>query len=84
MIKRRNVYGVTSGSLTERWKQAAPDRIIASLAFELGAKDAMSPAAVRAALSSGRYRAFGEVSNQYQGFDPSDPFSIRISRDVRL
>jgi predicted TIM-barrel fold metal-dependent hydrolase len=73
VMKRRNVYGVTSGSLTDRWKAAFPDRIIPSLAFELGEKDAMSPADLRTALSSGRYRAFGEVSNQYQGFDPSDP-----------
>jgi hypothetical protein len=73
VMKRRNVYGVTSGSLTDQWKQASPDRIIPSLEFELGAPKALSPDAVRAALKSGRYRAFGEVSNQYQGFDPSDP-----------
>ena len=73
VMKRRNVYGVTSGSLTDEWKKAMPERVIASLEFELGAPNAMSPAAVRAALSSGRYRAFGEISNQYQGFDPSDP-----------
>jgi hypothetical protein len=72
-MKRRNVYGVASGSLTDQWKQAAPERIIPSLAFELGAAGAMSPEAVRDALKSGRYRAFGEVANQYQGFDPSDP-----------
>jgi predicted TIM-barrel fold metal-dependent hydrolase len=41
--------------------------------FELGAPKALSPDAVRQALAGGRYRAFGEVSNQYQGFDPSDP-----------
>jgi hypothetical protein len=73
VMKRRNVYGVTSGSLTSQWKQASPDRIIASLEFELGAPNTLSPDAVRAALTSGRYRAFGEVSNQYQGFDPGDP-----------
>ena len=73
VMKRLNVYGVTSGSLTDQWKQASPERIIPSLAFELGAPKALSPDAVRAALTSGRYRAFGEVANQYQGFDPSDP-----------
>ena len=26
---------------------------------------------LRQALAGGRYRAFGEVSNQYQGFDPT-------------
>jgi predicted TIM-barrel fold metal-dependent hydrolase len=73
VMKRRNVYGVTSGSRTDQWKQASPERIIPSLAFELGAPNAMSPDAVRSALASGRYRAFGEVLNQYRGFDPSDP-----------
>ena len=73
VMKRRNVYGVTSGSLTDQWKQASPERIIPSLEFELGAPNTLSPEAVRAALASGRYRAFGEVSNQYQGVDPSDP-----------
>lgn len=73
VMKRRNVYGVTSGSLTERWRQAAPDRIIPSLEFELGTRRAPPPADVREAFTSGRYRAFGEVSNQYQGFEPGDP-----------
>jgi hypothetical protein len=73
VMKRRNVYGVASGSLTDRWQQALPERILPSLAFELGATNAMAPEAVRDALKSGRYRAFGEVANQYQGFDPSDP-----------
>jgi uncharacterized protein len=73
VMKRRNVYGVASGSLTRQWKDALPDRIIASLEFELGTARAPSPEAVRDALKSGKYRAFGEVSNQYQGFDPSEP-----------
>ena len=73
VMRRRNVYGVTSGSQTAQWQQAFPDRIIPSLEFELGAPKTLSPEAVGAALSSGRYRAFGEVSNQYQGVDPSDP-----------
>jgi uncharacterized protein len=73
VMKRRNVYGVTSGPQTERWQKALPERIIPSLMFELGAAKALSPDAVRQALAGGRYRAFGEVSNQYQGFDPSDP-----------
>ena len=73
VMKRRNVYGVTSGSQTNEWKEALPDRIISSLAFDLGARGALPPDAVRAALKSGRYRVFGEVLNQYSGFDMSDP-----------
>jgi predicted TIM-barrel fold metal-dependent hydrolase len=37
VMKRRNVYGVASGSLTEQWRQALPDRIIAGLDFEMHA-----------------------------------------------
>ena len=72
--QRRNVYGVASGSLTEQWKQAST-RTESSRAstVELGRQDALSLDAVRDAFASGRYRAFGEVANQYQGFEPSDP-----------
>ena len=73
VMKRRNVYGVTSGSRTQEWQKALPERIIPSLDFELGLKNAPSVQAVRKMLTSGAYRAFGEVSNQYQGFDPSAP-----------
>ena len=73
VMKRRNVYGVTSGSQTEEWHKALPERIIPSLDFELGSRSAKSPAGVRDALKSGTYRAFGEVTNQYRGLDPSDP-----------
>lgn len=73
VMTRRNVYGVTSGSLTEQWQNALPERIIPSFMFELGTRRTPSPDVVRDALKSGRYRAFGEVSNQYQGFEPSDP-----------
>jgi predicted TIM-barrel fold metal-dependent hydrolase len=72
VMKRRNVYGVASGSLTEQWRQALPDRIIPGLAFELGTPSAPALDAVRAAFTSGGYRSFGEVSNQYQGFEPGD------------
>ena len=73
VMKRRNVYGVASGSLTEQWHQASPDRIIPGLGFELGTPATPSLDAVRAAFASGRYRSFGEIANQYQGFEPGDP-----------
>jgi predicted TIM-barrel fold metal-dependent hydrolase len=73
VMRRLNVYGVASGPLTEQWQRAAPDRIIAGLDFELGGERVRSPAEVREAFTSGRYRSFGEVSNQYQGLEPGDP-----------
>jgi predicted TIM-barrel fold metal-dependent hydrolase len=73
VMTRRNVYGVVSGRFTLDWQRALPGRVIPSLAFTLGSRDAASPADVRAALASGSYRAFGEVANQYNGYEPSDP-----------
>jgi uncharacterized protein len=73
VMKRRNVYGVVSGPLVEQWHQASPERIIPGLGFELGTPTALSLDAVRDAFSRGRYRSFGEVANQYQGFEPGDP-----------
>ena len=73
VMKRRNVYGVDQ-RFADRAVEAGVARAHHSEPrFELGAPDAPSLDAVRDALTSGRYRAFGEVSNQYQGFDPSDP-----------
>jgi predicted TIM-barrel fold metal-dependent hydrolase len=71
VMKRRNVFGVTSGPLVLDYQRAAPDRIIPSLGFDLGG-DPPSAAAVRDALASGSYRAFGEVAIQYQGIEPGD------------
>jgi predicted TIM-barrel fold metal-dependent hydrolase len=72
VMERRNVYGVTSGPLTERWHARAPARIIPSLYFQLG-ENPLPVDSVRARLASGRYRVLGEVTNQYAGVEPSDP-----------
>ncbi len=72
VMNRRNVYGVVSGPMTEDWHKASTARVIPSLGFELGAPNALSPAAVREAFKSGRFRVFGEVANQYRGVEPGD------------
>jgi hypothetical protein len=71
IMKRRNVYGVTNGSLIERWVQAAPDRIIPALGFG-GGPNAPTPDQVRARLKEGRFAVFGEVAAQYGGVAPDD------------
>jgi hypothetical protein len=89
VMKRYNVIGVASGPLTAQWKAALPDRIIPSLEFELGTPETPSPETVRSLLSGTDYRAFGEVTNQYQGREPGDaafdPYlSIVEERDLPM
>lgn len=72
IMKRRNIIGVTSGSLVDRWKKEASDRIIPGLMFTIGPR--MPPVEeVRTWFKTGRYAVLGEVTTQYQGIEPSDP-----------
>ena len=72
IMKRRNVYGVTSGVMTEVWKAALPDRIITSLIYR-GTQTNPSVDSVRKLFSSGRFKVFGEIMAQYGGIAPNDP-----------
>ena len=71
ILEKRNVIGVTSGPLLDRWIEAGGDRILPALRFNFG-PGSPSPAEVRALLSSGKYVAFAEVAIQYNGVSPSD------------
>ena len=71
ILKRHNIYAVTSGSKVEEWQKAGGDRIIPGLLFNLG-PDAPPPVKdVKAMFVSGRYKVLGEVGIQYQGIDPA-------------
>jgi predicted TIM-barrel fold metal-dependent hydrolase len=72
IMKRRNVYAVTSGRMTELWKASAPDRFIPSLLYRADKNDP-SPDSVRKLFQSGRYLVFGEIMAQYKGVAPNDP-----------
>ena len=72
VMERRNVIGVTSGPLTDRWYEAAPDRIIPSLMFSVGGASTPPVDSVRAWIGNGRYVALGEILNQYRGITPDD------------
>ncbi len=63
--------GSRSLELLERWRQAAPDRIVVSMGFHLddGRPD---PAALRRALAAGKLGAIGEILAQYDGIAPDD------------
>ncbi len=71
IMKRNNVFGVISGSQTERWVQHAPDRFIPGLRFRL---DAQTPSAdsIRTIFKKGFYKVLGEVGIQYEGIEAND------------
>jgi predicted TIM-barrel fold metal-dependent hydrolase len=72
VMRRRNIYGVTSGPTVDQWKAAAPDRITPSLGLT-GAPDSPPPDSVRAWVQRGRFVAIGEVTAQYGGLAPDHP-----------
>lgn len=72
IMERNNVYAVTSGSNLARWREAAPDRIIPSLAFQ-GGPDAPPVEELRKAIEGGDFAVFGEIAAQYGGIAPDDP-----------
>ncbi len=71
IMKRRNIFAVTSGPLVEQWHKEDRDRIIPGLFFTLGS-DAPSVGAMRDLFKSGCFAVLGEVTIQYQGIEPSD------------
>jgi len=72
ILERRNIIGVASGPLVDRWRETGGDRIIPAAAFSFGPQ-APSAATLREWFSARRYLVFGEVGIQYQGVSPSDP-----------
>ena len=72
ILKKHNIYGITSGALIDDYMTNGGDRIIPALHFNFFMPD-KAPEKVRALLSSGKYRVFGEVAIQYNGVSPSDP-----------
>ena len=71
MLEKHNVYGLTSGFLVDQYKEKGGERIIPSLFFNAAQKD-MTPEKVKELLSSGEYKVFGEITNQYFGIAPND------------
>lgn len=71
-LETHDVIGVTSGPLVDAYEAAAPERILPALLFNVGV-DPISPDSMRTLLSSGKYVALAEVTNQYSGIAPDDP-----------
>ncbi len=88
IMKKNNMYGVISGSETEKWMKSASDRLIPGLRFRLNDKSA-SPDSIKKILQQGFYKFFGEVSIQYEGIEPDnvlfDPYlSIIEELDIPM
>jgi uncharacterized protein len=73
ILERRNIIGVASGPVdfVARWKQAAPDRIIPGILFNVATSN-ISPDSLRRLHELGQLAVLGEVGNQYYGIAPSD------------
>jgi len=71
IMKRYNVYGVTSGRLAEKWKTSFPDRIILSHIYRGNGKDP-SVDSMRKLFISGQYKVLGEIETFYNGISADD------------
>lgn len=72
ILRRRNVFGVTSGPYLEHWREAGGDRIIPALSFTFQPNDP-GVDKVTEMFAAGRYEVFAEVAIQYAGVSPDDP-----------
>lgn len=77
VLRRRNVIGVLSGPVgrVQAWRELEPDRIIPGLI--LGGPPAPTPDQLREFHRLGRLAVLGEVTIQYAGLSPSDPWFER-------
>jgi len=70
------ILGGPDRELLDKWKAAAPDRIIASPMID-GKSSPQDPhyniISLRADYLAGKLRAMGEVTAQFQGLSPNDP-----------
>src|SRR5437660_2047769 len=76
-MERLNVTAVVFGDPkdVEKWKAAAPHRIIPGTAFETGwpTPQRLSVDEVRKHFTTGGFKVMGEIGLQYEGLSPSDP-----------
>ena len=71
IFRKRNIYGVTSGRLLQKWQSAAPDRIIPSLIYRADGTDA-SADSMRKLFIENKFRVFGEIHGHYEGIGADD------------
>ena len=73
IMNRRNVVGLASGPLLDKWRKAGALRILPALEFGGPPESWPKPDVIRKQLKDGGYRALAEVMIQYAGVSPSDP-----------
>lgn len=76
MLRKHNVYAVTSGDLANvrRWKKEEPERIICAVDwnFGLGARAGLDVDSLEKLFLSNEFKVFGEITIQYEGISPGD------------
>ncbi len=75
-MRRLNVTAVVFGDpkSVQKWKDAAPDRVIPGTGFDGTAPGTRLPIEVmRQSFTSGGFKVVGEIGLQYEGLSPSDP-----------
>jgi len=76
-MERLNVTAVVFGDpkSVQKWKDAAPARIIPGTGFEVGfpANQRVPLDELRKDFTTGGFKVMGEIGLQYEGLSPSDP-----------
>jgi uncharacterized protein len=90
-MARLNVRAVVFGApdAVDRWKAAAPDRVIPGTSFNAEGPGArrLPEAELRRLFGPGGFKIMGEIGLQYEGLSPSDPsvdryFALAESLDI--
>jgi len=71
IMKKHNIYGMLSGTETEKWMKVAPERFFPGLQFNFN-KNTPSVDSFRKLFTNGTFKILGEVGIQYNGYSPSD------------
>jgi uncharacterized protein len=83
-LERFNIRAVTSGDsgaidVVNKWRAAAPNRIISAIEFQMPGHDAQGRplfrpiAELRELVKNNNVAVFAEVAPQYEGMSPADP-----------
>ena len=74
ILEELNIFAVTSGPppLVQRWRDAAPDRIIPGISFYLDQRPP-SAADIGRMHDEGQLAVLAEVAIQYEGYEPDHP-----------
>ncbi len=71
LMKKHNMFGMLSGTETQKWLKAAPERFIPGLQFNFNNRTP-SLDSFRKLFTSGDFKVLGEVGIQYNGYSPGD------------